>query len=147
MSKHGTDERGWPLVPVDPAAIPNGYEPVRVGWAGPGDYYAETIDHDQTMMAVVASGCYRGYSLILRPIKPPIELPLEIVPHGWWVAKDDAGRVHLHEKETRFSAGGLSWVSDGQLWPLPPWIAAQLPAEWHELPWDKSAMQQTRGEG
>lgn len=119
----------WPLVPVDPKAIPEGYEPVRVGWSITGEVSAIAggvhVWEDELMS-------HFAPRLIIRPIPKPIRLPLNIVPHGWWLYKNEDGEVRIVQ------TGGRSWC-------LPPWIAAQLPAEWHELPWDKSAVQQTEG--
>lgn len=146
MSKHGTDERGWPLVPCDPKAIPEGYEPVRVGWAK-GDEWTARSGNNQTYACFFQGGtdisCHSPF-LIVRPIQKPIRLPLSVVPFGWWVAKDDGDGVWVYS--SRPSLGSFAWINEGPCgYKLPPWIAAQLPAEWHELPWDQSAMQQTRG--
>lgn len=141
MSKHGTDERGWPLVPCDPAAIPEGYEAVRVGYPRAGEIAADGPDGD--VIRFIENWNADAY-LIVRPIKPPIELPLMIVPHGWWVYKSSQGQAYVSEEEPTKLGYGLV-PRGGRSWCLPPWIAAQLPDEWHELPWDKSVMQQTEG--
>ena len=77
---------------------------------------------------------------------PLVELPLEIVPSNWWVAKDWNGKVWCYE--CRPCVSGLTWSPEegaGDFEKLPPWIAAQLPAAWHALPWDQSAVQQKEG--
>ena len=139
MSKYGVDERGWPLVLVDPAAIPEGFESVRVGWPKAGEL---------SVRAYGDTHCWRGDvnafdppRLIVRPIPKPIRLPLAIVPHDWWVVKDAHGDVHVLRTEPWQVVNDKC---DG-FYRLPPWIAAQLPQEWHDLPWDQSAMQQTEG--
>ena len=146
MSKYGTDERGWPLVPVEPAAIPNGYEPVRVGWAK-GDEWTARSGNNQTFACFFQGGtdisCHSPF-LIICPIKPPIELPANIVPPKHWVWRSNHGPVYVGEEKPNKLAGELI-PNSGKSWLLPPWIAAQLPQEWHDLPWDRSAMQQTEG--
>ena len=147
MSKYGVDERGWPLVPVEPAAIPNGYEPVRVGWAK-GDEWTARSGNNQTFACFFQGGtdisCHSPF-LIIRPIPKPIRLPLAIVPHGWWVAKDEGGRINVFDAKPQKNAAYWFRLSDHKHYHLPPWIAAQLPQEWHALPWDQSAVQQTEG--
>ena len=138
MSKYGTDENGWPLVPVEPAAIPEGYEAVRVGFPRAGEIAADVPDGDVIRFA---ENWNADAYLIVRPIQKPIRLPLAIVPHDWWVVKDAHGDVHVLRTEPWQVVNDKC---DG-FYRLPPWIAAQLPQEWHDLPWDQSAMQQTEG--
>ena len=143
MSKYGTDENGWPLVPVEPAAIPEGYEAVRVGFPRAGEIAADVPDGDVIRFA---ENWNADAYLIVRPIPKPIQRPLSIVPHGWWVVKDYSGVVWCYEYRPQNS--GLHWSTlDGAVAfeKLPPWIAAQLPREWRDLPWDQSAVQQTEG--
>ena len=145
MSKYGTDERGWPLVPCDPAAIPEGFEPVRVGQVKEGESIAR-IGCDVIAALEWKGGKgqpFGGPFLIIRPIPKPIRLPLAIVPSKWWVTKDESGQVWTHKRKP--VRNEIAWVNSGQTFKLPPWIAAQLPQEWHDLPWDKSAVQQTEG--
>lgn len=141
MSKHGTDERGWPTVPIDPAAIPKGYEAVRVGWPTKGESSVsvggEVFTWEYSFLAPESP------RLIVRPVRP-IELPLSIVPHGWWIAKDRSGEVWIYRHEPKLRENLWS-PTTARVHKLPPRIADQLPREWHELPWDKSAMQQTLG--
>ena len=149
MSKHGTDEQGWPLVPYDPKGIPDGYEVVRVGWPEEGDSVIAVERETNTMLPCKVNPNYIGRRdstamTIIRPVQKPIRLPLAIVPNGWWVAKDDRDGVWVYS--SRPSLGSFAWINEGPCgYKLPPWIAAQLPREWHNLPWDKSAMQQTEG--
>ena len=143
MSKYGTDERGWPLVPVDPAAIPNGYEAVRVGWPIAGEWTVMGNTSAHRWSCDSSAKEFLPY-VIIRPIQKPIRLPLAVVPHGWWVAKDDGDGAWVYS--SRPSLGSFAWINEGPCgYRLPPWIAAQLPREWHDLPWDKSAVQQTEG--
>ena len=137
MSKHGTDENGWPLVPVEPTVMPEGYEAVRVGWARPGEVSIQATGQMQWS----SEYHFDSPRLIIRPIPKPIRLPLAIVPSGWWVAKDVHGDVHVLRTEPWQVVNDKC---DG-FYRLPPWIAANLPREWHDLPWDQSAVQQTEG--
>lgn len=146
MSKYGTDERGWPLVPYDPKGIPEGYEVVRVGWPEEGDSVIAVERETNTMLPCKVNPNYIGRRdstamTIIRPIQKTIRLPLAIVPHDWWVVKDAHGDVHVLRTEPWQVVNDKC---DG-FYRLPPWIAAQLPREWHDLPWDKSAVQQTEG--
>ena len=141
MSKHGTDERGWPLAPVDPAAIPEGYEAVRVGFPRAGEMVADMPYFGVVRFVEDSKDCCY---VIIHPIPKQILLPLAIVPHGWWVAKDCGLAVFVYENRPSDSLGAWS-ACGGKIYRLPPWIAAQLPQEWHELPWDQSAVQQTEG--
>lgn len=137
------DERGWPLVPCDPAAIPNGYEAVSVGWAEVGEV-ASAAGRKAQLIAWKHDRQHDAPRLIIRPIPKPIRLPLAIVPNGWWVAKEKNGDVWCYSCQPQSSS--VSWESGtGETYSLPPWIAAQLPAAWHDLPWDQSAVQQTEG--
>lgn len=142
MSKYGTDERGWPLVPVDPATLPEGYEPVRVGWPIAGEWTVLANTSAHWWYCDSSTKEFLPY-VIIRPIPKPILLPLAIVPSGWWVTKDESGQVWTHKRKP--VRNEIAWVNSGETFKLPPWIAAQLPREWHELPWDQSAMQQTEG--
>ena len=85
MSKYGTDENGWPLVPCDPAAIPEGHEAVRVGWPKVGEVAASLNKSAVSWTLNYAEDI--SPRLIIRPIPKPILLPLAIVPEGWWVVK------------------------------------------------------------
>lgn len=142
MSEHGTDEKGWPLVPVDPAAIPEGYELVRVGWPKVGEAVASLDKSVVPWKLNYAEGI--SPRLIIRPIPKPIRLPLEIVPEGWWITKDKDDSIFVYRYKPCIKDD--CWLSThGDHYCLPPWIAANLPTEWHDLPWDQSAMQQTEG--
>ena len=78
----------------------------------------------------------------LVPANSQIDLPLAIVPSKWWVAKDIG--VYVYEYKPQIE--GDYWrATCGDTYCIPPWIAAQLPQEWHALPWDQSAMRQTEG--
>lgn len=143
MSKWGTDENGWPLVPCDPSAIPEGFEPVRVGAGKPGEVIS--LGNDWTYSQRHAGPDAIVPRLIVRPIPKPITLPLAIVPHGWWVAKDCGEAVFVYSEKPSSKLGAWS-ACGGKIYRLPPWIAANLPAEWHDMPWDQSAMQQTEGD-
>ena len=135
-----TDMKDWPLVPVDPVCVPEGYEPVMIRTPVVGDQVvwcgANTISKavDVTDMPL----------LIIRPIPKPIRLPTTIVPPGWWVARDDEDRTWIYrDKPTKTSS---SFINDkATTYRVPPPIAAQLPAEYLALSWDKSLMQQTEG--
>ena len=143
MSKYGVDERGWPLVPCDAAAIPEGYEAVRVGWPIAGEWTAMGSARAHRWSCDCLAEEFSPY-VIIRPIPKPIRLPLAIVPSGWWVARDNNGEVWCYEERPKVIA--LKWGGTNRnVEKLPPWIAAQLPAAWHALPWDQSAMQQTEG--
>ena len=139
MSK---DYDGWPLVPCDPAAIPEGYEPVRVGWPHVGEV-AASLDKSAVSWTLNYAEDISP-RLIIRPIPDPIRLPLTIVPHGWWLYKSNGGQVYVSEEKPTKLGGGLV-PRGGKAWCLPPWIAAQLPAEWNALPWGESMIQQTEG--
>lgn len=145
MSKYGVDERGWPLVPVEPQAIPEGYEAVRVGWAKEYEHTSRSCV-DKTYACLWQGGtdisCHSPF-LIIRPTPKPIRLPLAIVPSGWWVIKDRVGASYVCDAQPWAAMNG--WSCTGNMWVLPSYIAAQLPREWHALPWDQSAMQQTEG--
>ena len=143
MSKYGVDEQGWPLVPVDPAATPDGYEPVRVGWPIAGEWTAMGSARAHRWSCDCLAEEFSPY-VIIRPIPKPIRLPLAIVPHGWWVAKDCGLAVFVYENKPSDSLGAWS-ACGGKIYRLPPWIAANLPQEWHDLPWDQSAVQQQEG--
>lgn len=145
MSKYGTDENGWPLVPVEPAAIPAGYEAVRVGQVKEGESIARTGCDVIAALEWKGGGGqpFGGPFLIIRPVPKPIRLPLAIVPNNLWVARDEDGLVCVHLQEPCVFC--REWTSNGDVWALPSYIAAQLPSEWHDLPWDQSAVQQTEG--
>ena len=142
MSKHGTDENGWPLVPVDPAAIPQGYEAVRAGFPRAGEV-AASLDKSAVSWTLNYAEDISP-RLIIRPIPKPIRLPLAIVPSEWWVAKNESGDVWCYGQQPIALRRGW-YETNGDVERLPPWIAAQLPQEWHELPWDQSAVQQKEG--
>lgn len=140
--KHEVDTRGWPLVPCDPAAIPQGHEPVRVGWPHTGEVAASL-----NKSAVFWSLSYEedlSPRLIIRPIKPPDQLPTNIVPPGWWLRKNPRGGIFISKHQPKMLSS--EWYTPGEVYEVPQPIAANLPNDWLALPWDQSLIQQTRGE-
>jgi hypothetical protein len=142
-----SDTKDWPMVPVDPECVPEGYEAVRVGFSNPNEWVAIELSDGVKPLPYVSPVVSRLIRLIIRPIPEPIRLPTQIVPSGWWVGKDDDGEVWIYKRSPKKqSCGwGCSMLGDSDYHQVPEPIAAQLPAEYLALPWDQSLLQQTEG--
>jgi hypothetical protein len=138
-----SEMKDWPMVPVDPACVPEGHEAVRVGFSNPNEWVAIELSDGVKPLPYVSPVVSRLIRLIIRPIPKPIRLPVTIVPPGWWVCKSKDDRFWIYSEKPK-SLGGY-WEYADCYYEIAPPIAAQLPAEYLALPWDQSLMQQTEG--
>ena len=85
-----------------------------------------------------------NYSVIWKKV-PRYDFPLEILPEGWWIAKDGEHEpaVVIYELVPEWDAG--EWYPNengGCVEVLPSWIVSRLDPEWLKLDGKHSLYQQ-----
>lgn len=77
---------------------------------------------------------------------PEYDIPIEILPEGWWIAKDSNNCKGVHVFEEEPGLEDETWTTWSEYMRIPEWIAENLDPEWLKLnPKDSLYQQHKKG--
>lgn len=86
-----------------------------------------------------------NYSIIWKKV-PRYDFPLEILPEGWWIAKDSNNCIGVHVYKESPKWEDETWTTWSEYMRIPEWIAENLDPEWLKLnPKDSLYQQHKKG--